>query len=144
MRNLLGYVCVIVVLLLGALFLYHNRKPSDARGFDAIVPGDVAKIEYRDDGSGLFYESSDKSEIAPFLQLLRTTDYREIKPDPWTGSGYFRLYDQGSHRVAGVSFGPRQAIVINDVYYEMTTDVNDRLVAFLREFVNDRHVVMGK
>ncbi|KRF13675.1 hypothetical protein [Paenibacillus sp. Soil787] len=137
--------CVILVLVVGMMVLCKFQLPSASLSFDEILPsGDAVKIEYRHGGNGLLYETEDKTEINHFIQLLRATSYSKTKPNPWTGSGSFRLYDKENREIMGLSFGPKQDIQINGVYYQMTNEINDRLMNFFNEFLIDSNVIKGK
>lgn len=135
---------VILVLVVGLVLLYKFQMPSSSLSFDEIASGDVVKIQYRHGGSGLLYETENKIEINHFIQSLRATTYRKIKPNPWAGSGSFRLYEKGNKELMSLSFGPNQDIAINGVFYKMTDDINERLKTFFDEFLIDNNVVKGK
>ncbi|KRF44015.1 hypothetical protein [Paenibacillus sp. Soil787] len=136
--------CVILVLVVGMVVLYKFQLPASL-SYDEIAPlGDVVKIEYRHGGNGLFYETEKKTEINHLIQSLKATTYRKIKPNPWTGGGGLQLYDKENKKIIGMSFGPNQDIQINEVYFHMTNDINDRLKTFFDEFLIDNNVVKGK
>jgi hypothetical protein len=136
---------IILILVVGMVVLYKFQIPSASLSFNEIAPpGDVVKIEYRHGGTGLLYETENKTEINHFIQSMRASTYRKTKPNPWTGGGSLQLYDKENKKIIGLSFGPNQDIQINGVYYQMTNNINERLKTFFDEFLIEKNVVKGK
>lgn len=135
-------VQLLSVMLALMLFIVGCSTNSEEQvAFDEIAKGDIVKIQYRHGGTGLLYKTEKETEINLFIEALKATAYRKIKPNPWTGSGGYILYGKGNTRLIALSFGPNLDIQINGNYYKMTKDVNDRLKSFNDELFVDNNIV---
>ncbi|MFD0698114.1 hypothetical protein ACFQZT_28980 [Paenibacillus sp. GCM10027628] len=138
MRKLILFGFVFV-LIFGVWLGAKSYRSSESVNFEELVPGEIVKIEYHNGGNGLLYETDKKSLINSFIEALKSTTYRETKPNPWTGGGSLRLYGENK-KIIGLSFGPNYDVAINGVYYKMNKNINDQLQPFFNEFIINANV----
>lgn len=127
-----------LLILLG--FWWFSAKP-----FAYFVEGNkIVKITMRHGGSGLFYETQDQELIGRFTQTMQKVKFRRtFTVGWWVGSSELKLYDLKGNLYT-ITENPHGAFDINGKRYKSTSNINEELRLFYKDFLTDKNVITGK